>query len=463
MARVPVFGLGIQGKSPNVTAQRRLNMYYEVSKQEDKTKVTAYGTAGLLLFTSFGDTPCRALYEFGDNIYVVHRGTFWQVNNAGIKVSKGTIGTTTGRVSIADNGKEIMLVDGNKGYIYNTVTDVFSEIVAEGFPLNPNTVTFLASFFVVTINNSGRFYKSGIYDGLSWSALDYANAESSPDNLINSFTNSGQLVQFGQKTIEFWGVSGAADFPFSAIQGSAIEYGLAARFSVVKFALGLMFLARSRAGEVKVMYLQGYQLSDVTGLELSNVINGYDNLESSTAFYYEQDGHSMYELNIGGFTWLYDSSSQCWSELTSFGLTRHLPEIQSQFINRNLVSDYSNGNLYFLDKNTYTDNGGMIVRELVGRHIFNNMDRIFISSLQIDMEGGVGLITGQGSNPQVMLQVSKDNGHTFGNERWVNLGAIGMYLTRVIWRQLGTARDFVFKIRITDPVKVVITGAYIES
>ena len=462
MARVPLFGLGIQSKSSNVTSQRRLNMYYEAAKQEDKSKVTAYGTAGLSLFTSFGDTPCRAIHEFKEVIYVVHRGTFYEVNNAGVKTIRGTIATTTGRVSIADNGIQIMLVDGSKGYIYNTSTLAFTEIVAAGFPADPNTVSFLSGVFIVSINNSGRFYISGIYDGLTWSALDFANAESNPDNLVNAFVSNGQLILFGERTIEFWGVTGSIDFPFGSIQGSAIEYGLASRFSVVKFGEGVMFLARTRAGEVKIMYLQGYQVKDVTDFELSNVINSYSNTGNATAFYYEIDGHSMYELNIGGYTWLYDASSQCWSELQSNGLKRHLAEIKANILNRTLVSDYANGNVYYLEKNVYTDNGAPITRELVSKHIFNNQERIFISSLQVDMEGGTGLIIGQGSNPQVMLQVSKDNGHTYGNERWADLGAIGQYLTRVIWRQLGTGRDFVFKIRIADPVKVVVTGAYLE-
>ena len=35
--------------------------------------------------------------------------------------------------------------------------------------------------------------------------------------------------------------------------------------------------------------------------------------------------------------------------------------------------------------------------------------------------------------------------------------------TRAIWWRLGAARDWVFKIRITDPVKVVIAGASIDA
>ena len=39
---------------------------------------------------------------------------------------------------------------------------------------------------------------------------------------------------------------------------------------------------------------------------------------------------------------------------------------------------------------------------------------------------------------------------------------MGQYATRVIWRRLGIARDWLFKIRITDPVKVVIIGGGIK-
>ena len=39
------------------------------------------------------------------------------------------------------------------------------------------------------------------------------------------------------------------------------------------------------------------------------------------------------------------------------------------------------------------------------------------------------------------------------------MGKIGKYLTRVFWQRLGRARDWVFELVITDPVKVVIINA----
>jgi len=62
-----------------------------------------------------------------------------------------------------------------------------------------------------------------------------------------------------------------------------------------------------------------------------------------------------------------------------------------------------------------------------------------------------------------MLQISKDNGHTWGNELWTTIGAMGKYFTRVVWRRLGSARDWTFKIRVTDPVKVVFTFTDVKA
>ncbi|MGI9158928.1 MAG: hypothetical protein ACR2K1_04165 [Saprospiraceae bacterium] len=61
-----------------------------------------------------------------------------------------------------------------------------------------------------------------------------------------------------------------------------------------------------------------------------------------------------------------------------------------------------------------------------------------------------------------MLRWSDDGGHTWSNEYWRDMGQIGEYGKRVIWRRLGMTtklRDRVYEISGTDPVKIVIMGA----
>ena len=105
----------------------------------------------------------------------------------------------------------------------------------------------------------------------------------------------------------------------------------------------------------------------------------------------------------------------------------------------------------------YTDNGEPIISEFTGKHISEGLDRSSINTLQIDCETGIGDV----ADPQVMLQISKDNGHTW-LERWADLGAVGNYKTRAIFRRLGMSRDWVFRVRMSENIKRVITGVWIS-
>jgi hypothetical protein len=124
-----------------------------------------------------------------------------------------------------------------------------------------------------------------------------------------------------------------------------------------------------------------------------------------------------------------------------------------------LVTDYRDGRIYTVEPTVYTDDGSTMVREMVSKQAQMNLARLSLRELAIDCETGVGLNSGQGSDPRIMLTWSKDGGHVFGNEVPLTLGAIGGYLTRAVVRNLGRSRDWTFKLRVTDPVKLVIIGA----
>jgi hypothetical protein len=135
------------------------------------------------------------------------------------------------------------------------------------------------------------------------------------------------------------------------------------------------------------------------------------------------------------------------------------------FNDKVLIGDYQNGNVYAFDLDDYSDNTGIQKWLRSWRALptgQNNLKRTAQHSLQLDLETGVGLNTGQGNDPQVMLRWSDDGGHTWSNEHWVSIGKIGEYYRRAIWRRLGMTmklRDRVYEISGTDPVKIAIVGA----
>jgi len=142
-------------------------------------------------------------------------------------------------------------------------------------------------------------------------------------------------------------------------------------------------------------------------------------------------------------------------------LTRHRSNCHAFFEGMHIVGDYQNGKVYELDPDTYSDAGDEMKALRACPHITdqNDLNKLFHHRLQIDAEAGVGLTSGQGSDPQIMLRWSDDGGHTWSNEHWTTLGGIGEYKTRAVWRRLGSARDRIYEAAITDPVKRALISA----
>ena len=90
------------------------------------------------------------------------------------------------------------------------------------------------------------------------------------------------------------------------------------------------------------------------------------------------------------------------------------------------------------------------------------MNRLRHAALTLAVETGVGLTTGQGSDPQIMLRWSDDGGHTWSNEHWLSMGPEGDFDRRMIWRRLGAPRDRIYEISGSDPVSIAISDAFVE-
>lgn len=459
---IPLFGIGTFKRSRPVTHQQRLNLYIEINGDAENNVITMYPTPGLSLQLSFGATPCRGLYAVGDFRYAVHRNNFYKIANDNTYTNIGTLLTSSGRVDISDNGLQIMIVDGPNGYIWDLVALTFTQITDVDFP-GASTVTFMNGYFIISEPDTGRFYWSALYNGLSWDALQFATAESNPDVLVRVQANNGVLCLYGDKTTEFWGDSGALDIPFARIGAAAIEWGLAARWSLSKFMDAIIFLRRNRLGQVQVCVQDNGVAVAVSTTNLDASFQDYTAVADASGFSFMVAGHPMYQINFpsANASWQYDGLSKEWHRVSSdFTEGRHRAEIQYNHLDYSFVSDFETGELYIIDQNVYTDNGSAVAREFISRYQTADGNWSVFDELWIDMETGVGLTVGQGSNPQAMMTISKDGGRTWGLELWRGFGKIGENMRRAVWRKLGRARKWVFKVRVTDPVKVVFTGAW---
>ena len=451
MARYPLWGTGHAGRSQHASRERRVNLYAE--KNADRAGYVFYGTPGLSIFSSLGADPIRGAHVMNDLLYVVHRDTLYEVNNTGAATSKGTLDTISGRVDITDNGAELVVSDGTDGYTLTTGT--FAKIADGDFP-GAGSVASLDGYTIVAQPNSGDWNISALDDARNWDAADFANAESFSDNIVRVVTERGQVLLFGSQSLEFWSNAGTTDFPFARVQGAVVEFGLAAKWSVGRVGNALAFLAKNRTGEVEAIMLDGYSPTQIAPPEVTQAWNSYSSVADATAFGYRSAGHTFYQLNFpsAGKSWLFDVGTGLWSELESSG-GRHRAEIGLDFLDKIIVSDYENGELYRVDPDVYTDAGETIAREIVGRYIFGDTPTV-LRKLQVDIE------TGQGDEAQAMLSVSKD-GRSWGPELWRSLGSVGEYGRRVIWRALGRSYEWSFRLRVSEPIRVCISGAWVDG
>ena len=467
--KTPILGSTYVARSVNAADARMVNLFPEIVPEAGKEPAFLNRAPGLRLLTTVGTGPIRGLWAFGGNAYVVSRDQLFKVDSAYNVTLLGTVAGTDTPVSMADNGTQLFVACNPEGYIYNATTNAFQQITDGDYP-GAVTVGYLDGYFVFNEPNSQRIWITTLLDGLSIDPLDFASAEGSPDGVVGIMIDHRELWVFGTNSVEVWYDAGTADFPLQRIQGAFNEIGCVAPYSIAKMDNGIFWLGQDARGQGIVYRSEGYTGKRVSTHAVEWQIQQYGDLTDAIAYTYQQDGHSFYVLIFpsADTTWVYDASTQAWHERAGFdkGLfTRHRSNCQVFFNNEIIVGDYQNGNVYAFDLDVYADNGQIQKWLRSWRALAsgkNDLKRTAHHSLQLDLETGVGIVTGQGEDPQVMLRWSDDGGHTWSNEHWISIGKIGEFYRRAIWRRLGMTmklRDRVYEVSGTDPVKIAIMGA----
>jgi len=453
-----------------------VNLFPEIVPEGGKEPAFLNRAPGLKFLQTVGTGPIRGLWAHqtnGSDFYVASGNGFYKLNSlTGTPILLGTI-SGTGQVSIADNGTQLFIACNPRSYIYNEVTNVFAEIIDPDFE-GAVTVGYLDGYFVFNEPNSQKVWVTQLLDGTQVDPLSFASAEGSPDGLVAINVNHREAWLFGTDSVEVWYNAGLPDFPLTRIQGAFNELGCAAAFSVAKLDNTLFWLGTDARGQGIVYKANGYNGQRVSTHAVEWQIQQYGDMTDAIGYSYQQDGHTFYVLIFptANTTWVYDAAAGAWHERAGWSngaFTRHRSNCQMAFNSEVIVGDFENGNIYAFDLDDYSDDGEIQKWLRSWRALGpgkNDLKRTSQHSLQLDVESGVGLNDGQGSDPQVMLRWSDDGGHTWSNEHWASIGKIGQYYKRVFWRRLGMTlkiRDRVYEVSGTDPVKIAIMGAELHA
>ena len=470
--QTPILGASYVTRSVNAADDRMVNMFPEAIPEGGKMPAYLQRAPGLKFLQTVGTGPIRGLWAHqtnGSDFYVVSGNEVYKLSSTSATPQLLGAVNGTGPVSIADNGTQIFFACNPDAFIYNETLGTFAKVTDPDFP-GAVTVAYLDGYFVFNQPNSQLLWVTQLLDGTQVDPLDFSSAEGSPDGIVAVIADHRELWVFGTDSTEVWYDAGLAGFPLTRIQGAFNEIGCVAAYSVAKLDNSLFWLGTDARGQGIVYRANGYTGARVSTHAVEWQIQQYATMSDAVAYTYQQDGHAFYVLNFptANTTWVFDVATQVWHEragLTGGVFTRQRANNQCNFGGTIVVGDFENANIYALDLNTFADNGTE-QRWLRSWRALptgqNNLKRTAHHSLQLDCETGVGLNTGQGSDPQVMLRWSDDGGHTWSSEFWRSMGAIGQYGYRTLWRRLGMTtklRDRVYEISGTDPVRLYIMGA----
>jgi hypothetical protein len=451
-----------------IAAQECTNWYPNIVQGTGLNQETLFGTPGLEQLATSGtlENENRGAHEMAGKPYFVNGDRLYRLDETVVDstatYSLEFIGDVTGtaRVSMADNGTQLMiLVPGGNGYIYNHVTDTFAQITDSDFTANgnPQFVVFIDGYFLVT-TDSKKFIVSAINDGTSYNALDFGTAESDPDDIVAPVVYKNQLFISGGETFRAFQNIGGADFPFSRT-GLFLQKGCYAPYSLVNAQDTFMWVGGGENEGPAIWALNGNSTTKVSTTAIDSLLSKLtqDQVAAIYSWAYASKGAYFIGFSLPSTTLVYDITSQRWHERKSF-LEGNLGAFRVSSVvkayNKILCGDIIDGRIGNLDPDTYSEYGNAIIRRVATQPFQNNMQSVFFPSLELTVESGVG--NEDVPDPVIVLQRSKD-GKTWGEERARSMGKIGEYNRRAIWRRNGRASRFeVFSFTLTDAVKPVI-------
>lgn len=362
----------------------------------------------------------------------------------------------------------------------NATTTITLSVAAFGQITDPGVLAadrlaFIEGWIIANAAGSRTFFTTGpVPYSNTFPATFFALKDSSTDNLITLYENSRELWNIGERTSEVWFESGGQNFAFSRVPGVGPQIGCSAKHSITRLGNSLVWLGKNEQGENIVVATSEYGWERISNHGIEHAISQYPLVSDAIGYAFEEEGHAFYMLTFptADQTWVFDAiasknlGKMCWYQWLSFDPVlgvyhRHPSNWFMNLQNLRLVGDYQTGQIHQMSRQFYTNNGSPLRMQRRAKHVWNKADRerVFQSSLQIEFTPGVGLQTGQGSNPQVMVRWSNDGGFTWSNEYWLPIGSAGQTRNRAKINRLGQARDRVYEVNYSDPTPRDIIGA----
>lgn len=466
MVHIPINITGGTYKHKSLALSAQVTRNFLPQLQTDNSTKSPYileSFAGLKLFSTQTGGVDRGLFVHKEVLYKVTGTTFYLIEEDGTHVAKGTVEGAE-RCIIDGLQDTVLIVTAGRVYKYNVVTDTFTDETSAPNFESPNSVTVLNSQAIYD-GDGDRFAVSDVGDGTSINALNYAQAESKADDLVRPYAFNQRVYMLGKRTVEIWWNSGTGTPPFARVEGGIRQVGLSALHCVGNSDEFMYFLGTDN----QVYAMSGSQLQVVSQQPLTREISKYTKTSDAFGWCTKYQGQWMFIMTFpsASKTWVYPEGGE-WFELSDDAMgNRWIGNSYAFAYRKHFVADYQNGNLYELDDDTYTNNGNEIIRMrdtgvIHGGLIGQDGKEITMGKFELYLQTGVGLLSGQGSDPKIMLSYSDDGGQTWSEEQWGYIGKLGDFVIRVTWDAQGSFLNRIIRVSTSDPVYYSIHSASAE-
>lgn len=469
MPRFGFVGPTYTAQSTSASAERAINWYVQLMESDGKSRAILLPSPGIVVFATISDSKVRGGLEYKGRHYVVGQ-SFYEISSAGVVTNYGALAFDSNPASLVAAGNYVVIASGGSLYTFNVTTNT---LAALSDPVGVIQVLTIDGYFVALKSGTNQMRVSAVLDPTSWPGSQIIATNRFPDNIVSIHADHNELVVLGAKSGVFYSDTGSLNI-FDPIGGTVIEQGSAATFGAVRIDNSTCFIGQDERGSAVGFRLDGYGPKRITTHAVETAWQGYVRVSDAVSYSYQEQGHTFWHVYFPSATastsasWRYDTATQLWHEVgywdaASGVFQAHHSQNHVFCFGKHLVGDWNSGNIYDMSSNYMDDAGNLIRRVRRAPYVGSEEEWVSHYKLQVLLEAGTALQSGQGSNPIINLRWSDDGGHTWSNEHSTSAGLVGQFKARAIWRRLGRSRGRVYEISVSDPIAWRIIDAYLND